>query len=302
MKRRDFVKTAALAGTALAAGPQRAVKARPAGAPVDRPGLKKALKLHMIEEGETVQEKFALAKQIGFDGIELRSPNDLDREAVLQAREETGLPIHGVVDSVHWDQPLSSPDPAVRAEGIKGLRAALADAQAYGASTVLLVPAIVTEEVAYDDAWQRSRDAIRKVLPEAEERDVKIAIENVWNHFLLSPMEMARYVDEFESAHMGVYFDIGNIANYGWPDQWMRILGDRTLKLDVKGYSRQKRDAEGPRAGFVNIGAGDINWEAVQAAQADVGYTGWATAEVSGGGRERLQEIARNMDRVLAIS
>lgn len=294
MRRREFLKRAGLAGAALAASG--------AGGWPPQASMKKAVKLQMVEGMGTTLEKFALLKEIGFDGVELSSPNDLSRQEVLEAKEQTGLPVHGVVDSVHWNKTLSDPDARVREEGEAGLREALADAEAYGASTVLLVPAVVREEVPYDAAYERSQAEIRKVLPEAAQRGITIALENVWNDFLLSPLEFARYIDELESEWVGAYFDIGNIANYGWPAQWIRILGDRIVKLDVKGYSRARRDEAGPRAGFqVEIGGGDIDWEAVRAALRDVDYDGWATAEVPGGGSERLRRIAQNMNRVLPV-
>ena len=262
--------------------------------------VRKAVKFHMVEEEGSTLEKFKLLGQLGFDGVEMSSPNDLDQEEVVEAARTSGLPIHGVVDSVHWEKPLSDPDPDVRAAGLAGLETALADAKAYGATTVLLVPAVVKEDVPYDEAYRRSQAEIRKALPLAEELGVRIAFENVWNHFLLSPLEFARYIDAFESEWIGAYFDVGNVVNFGWPEHWIRILGDRILKLDIKEYSRSKRDEEGPYAGFqVELGEGDVDWPAVQAALADVGYSGWATAEIPGGDAERLREIARRMDRIL---
>ena len=165
---------------------------------------------------------------------------------------------------------------------------------------MLLVPAVVNKQVSYDEAWERSTAEVRTVLPRAEELDVKIAIENVWNGFLLSPLEAARYVDQFEGDRVGWYFDVGNVVNYGFPEQWVRILGSRILKLDVKEYSRKRRDEEGLWKGFgVEIGEGDCDWPAVRAALREVGYSGWATAEVGGGGEERLADIKARMDAVL---
>lgn len=269
----------------------------------DRVAIRKALKFDMIEEDLPVLGKFELVQEIGFDGMEMSSPNDLDNDEVVAARDATGLPIHGVVDSVHWDKTLSDPDASVREEGLAGLETALRDANVYGASTALLVPAVVTASVSYEDAYRRSQAEIRKVLPLAEELGIRIAIENVWNQFLYSPLEFARYIDEFESPWIGAYFDIGNVVNFGWPEQWIRILGDRILKLDVKEYSRDVRDSDGPFAGFrVPLGEGSIDWAAVRVALADIGYDGWATAEVSGGDRSRLEEISAGMDRVFELS
>ena len=299
MNRRTFLKAAGVTGAVLATGCTATQAAAPAQPNV--PGaagqLKKAVKLGMVEEDLPLVEKFRLLRQLGFDGVELASPNPFSRDEVIAARDAADLPIHGVVDSVHWDKPLSDPDPQVRAEGLQGLRTALADAQAYGASTVLLVPAVVKEEVSYAEAYERSQAEIRKVLPLAEEHRVMIAIENVWNHFLLSPLEFARYLDEFESAWIGAYFDVGNIVTYGWPEHWIRILGSRILKLDIKEFSREKRNEEGLWAGFrVEIGEGSVDWAAVREALAEISYDGWATAEVPGGDRERLRDIARRMD------
>ena len=300
MLRRDFIALtgAGVAGAAL--GTPSLANPLPTKAATPSP-FKKAVKFGMIEkDGLSVREKFELLQRLGYDGVELSSPNDLSRDEVLEARDATGLPIHGVVDSVHWDKPFSHPDPDVRAAGREGLKTALADAQAYGASTVLLVPAVVNEEISYADAYQRSQEEIRQMLPLAEEHGVRIALENVWNGFLLSPLECARYIDEFESPYIGAYFDVGNIIHFGWPEQWVRILGERILKLDIKDYSREAGHQEGAYAGFrVGIGEGDVDWPAVREALAEIGYEGWATAEVSGGDTERLREIAEQMDSVL---
>lgn len=283
LTRRTFLRSSAAGAMALglsAPGPAR-------------PKIRKAVKFGMVQGEGTIAGKFALLKELGFDGVELDAPSGLDRDAVCKARDEVGLPIHGVVDSVHWRHPLSHPDPAIRAKGVAALRRAIDDAKVYGGTTVLLVPAVVNARVAYHHAYQRSQAEIRRVLPYAAEQGIKIALENVWNNFLLSPLEFARYIDEFESPWIGAYFDIGNVVKYGWPEQWIEILGARILKLDVKGYGR--------KAGFrVEIGEGDVDWKAVNRALDKIGYSGWATAEVRGGRRDRLAEIARRMEDVFS--
>ena len=120
------------------------------------------------------------------------------------------------------------------------MKQTLRDAKRYGATSVLLVPAVVNQDVSYNDAYTRSQAEIRKAIPLAEELGVKIAIENVWNHFLLSPLEAARYVDEFNSPAVGWHFDVGNVITYGWPEQWIRILGKRIQKLHIKELQSQK--------------------------------------------------------------
>jgi L-ribulose-5-phosphate 3-epimerase len=182
------------------------------------------------------------------------------------------------------------------------LKKAIRECKDLGGTSVLLVPAVVNKGVSYDDAYKRSQEEIRKAIPVAEETGVKIAIENVWNSFLLSPMEAARYVDEFNSPMVGWHFDIGNIINYGWPEQWIRILGKRIIKLHIKEYSLKKRDAQGPRAGFgVELLEGDNDWPAIMKALDDVGYAGgWATAEVGGGDLAKMKDVSARLDRILA--
>jgi L-ribulose-5-phosphate 3-epimerase len=296
MNRRDFMVNSVGAAALFAAGPAAAfTMAKP-------PIHKKSLKFGMIREELSVLEKFKLVKSLGFDGVELDSPNDLVEKEILEARDKTGLVIPGVVNSVHWKKPLSDPDPAVRAECTQSMIDALHKCKLYGGTTVLLVPAVVSEKVRYDEAWERSTAEIKKMLPEAEKTGIKIAIENVWNNFLLSPMEAAQYIDQFDSEMIGWYFDVGNIVRYGWPDQWIRILGKRIMKVDVKEYSRDKQRNEGIWEGFkVELGDGDSDWANVNRALREIGYSGWGSAEVPGGDRERLKDIAQRMDRIFAL-
>jgi len=188
---------------------------------------------------------------------------------------------------------VSDPDPAVRGAGLEGLKQSLRDAKRYGASSVLFVPAVVKKEVSYADAYRRSQEEIRKALPLAEELGVRIAIENVWNQFLLSPLEAARYVDEFNSPWVGWHFDVGNILKFGFPEQWIRILNKRILKIHLKEYSAKR--------GFdVEFLKGDDDWPAVMKALDEIGYTGWAIAEQDGANSpEGLQKLAGEIDRIL---
>jgi hexulose-6-phosphate isomerase len=298
--RRSFLQATGISLVA-ASFPVSRLAAQAESPPKDKPQLKKAVKIGMIQEPISLLEKFKLLKELGYDGVELNSPSGLKADEVLAAIGDSGLPVHGVVDSVHWRQTLSHPDPAVRAEGVQGLQTAVRDAKAFGATSVLLVPAVVNKEVSYADAYTRSQSEIRKALPLAEDLGVKILFENVWNNFLLSPMEFAQYVDEFESPMVGAYFDVGNVVRFGWPEHWIRVLGKRIVKLDIKEYSRKLQNAKGPGAGFqVKIGDGDCDWPAVMRALGEVGYSGWATAEVRGGDRDRLADISARMDRAFS--
>ena len=267
-------------------------------APADA-GVKKAVKIEMVADGDTLEEKFRQLKELGFDGVELPSPNGWSIDEVVAARDATGLPIHGGVCSEHWGSPLNHPDEKVRNKCIAAIREAIADAAAYGASSVLVVPAVVNKGMSYDDAWRLSRASLLQVLPDAEKAGIDIVFENVWNNFLLSPREAAEFVDSFESERVGWYFDVGNIVAYGWPEQWIRVLGPRIRKVDVKEYSREKLDKEGRWAGFgVRLLEGDCDWPAVMAALGDIGYDGWMTAEIQSGDRAWLTDVAARMDRI----
>jgi L-ribulose-5-phosphate 3-epimerase len=300
MNRKEFVKLtgSVAAGAMLAPGALTGAVSDT----TEKVTLKKSLKFGMVKEDLSVMEKFKLLKELGFDGVELDSPNKLDKSEILAARDATGLHIPGTVNSLHWKYPLSDPDPAVRAQCVESMKSALKDTKEYGGNTMLLVPGVVNEKVSYADAYHRSQDEIRKIIPIAEETGVKIAIENVWNNFLISPMEAARYIDEFESDMIGWYFDVGNVVRYGWPEQWITILKHRIIKLDIKEYSRKKQRDEGIWAGFdVKLGEGDCNWPVVIKALESIAYKGgWGSAEVPGGDRNRLKEISERMDKIFA--
>ncbi len=281
--RRTFLHSTLATTAALAAG---------AAADEKKPKLKLAVKYDMIRINGPIEEKFELIKSLGFQGVEVDSPSKIDKDEAVKARDKTGIVIHGVIDSVHWKDTLSHPDEKVRAKGLAALQGALDDAKVYGADTVLLVPGVVDKEVSYEQCWQRSSDEVRKAIPTAERNNVKIAIEVVWNDFLTTPDQLLSYVDQFKTPYVGAYFDCSNMIKYGVKSgDWIRKLGKRMLKFDFKGYSKSKQ--------WVPIGEGDEDWPDVLKALAEVGYNGWATAEVRGGGRKELQDVAERMKRVL---
>jgi hexulose-6-phosphate isomerase len=302
MNRRDFVKVGgACALAALVPSLHAADQNQPdSAASTPKRSLKKAIMWGTVGIKGSTLEKMKAIKEAGFDGVEMTS--HLDQDEVLRARDETGLVIPSVCGAVHWNKPLSHPDPKVREEGLEALKQTLRDAKRYGASSVLLVPAVVSKEVAYPEAYSRSQAEIRKAIPLAEELGVKIAIENVWNQFLLSPLEAARYVDEFNSPFVGWHFDVGNIITYGWPEQWIHVLGKRIQKLHIKEYSRKKRDAQGPWEGFrVQLTEGDNDWPAVMKALDDIHYNGWGISEQPSSDTstpELMKELVRRMTRI----
>lgn len=298
MQRRCFLRWA---GTALAAATvlPRALAAEP-DEPRKRRAIKKAIMFATVGVKGSVLEKFKAIKEAGFEGVE--PMGGMDQEEVVKAFAETGLKAASVCCHTHWAKPLSDPNPTAREAGLEGLKQAMRDAKRYGATSVLLVPAVVTKQVSYADAYTRSQVEIRKALPLAEELAVKIAIENVWNQFLLSPLEAARYVDQFNSPWVGWHFDIGNIITYGWPEQWIRILGKRIQKLHIKEYSRKRRDSDGLWKGFdVPFLEGDNDWPAIMKALDEIGYDGWGIAEQPGGGDlTGLKNLSERMDRIFA--
>jgi hexulose-6-phosphate isomerase len=313
MNRRSFLRSAATLGAALplasAVASPAAGSASAAGAPAARPAraLRKGFMYGMFNSEAarklSVRERFQLLRDAGFQGVEMTSA--LDQTEVLAARDALGLEIPSVVVATHWAKPLSDPNPAVRAAGLAGLEQGLRDAKAYGARSVLLVPAVVTKDVGYREAFDRSIAEIRKALPLAESLGVVIAIENVWNRFLLSPLEAAAYVDSFQSPFVRWHFDVGNIVTQAWPEQWIRVLGSRIVQVHIKEFSRKLRDEKGPFAGFaVELLQGDSDWPQTMAALDEVGYSGWVIAEQwrapntdEGASLRRLSEL---MDRVIA--
>jgi len=262
--------------------------------------IKKGIMWGTIGLKGSVLEKMKAAKEAGFEGVEMMS--HMNQDEVLRARDEAGVLIPSVCGAHHWAKPLSHPDPKVRAEGVAALEQSLRDAKRYGASSVLQVPCVVNKEISYADAYTRSQAELRKAIPLAEELGVKIAIENVWNQFLLSPLEAARYIDELNSPAVGWHFDVGNVVTYGWPEQWIRILGRRIQKLHIKEFSRKRRDQEGLWKGFdVALMEGDNDWPAVMKAVDEIGYTGWAITEQSGGNTpEGLKDLAQRLGKILA--
>ncbi len=302
MNRREFLQNSggALAMAALAPSAFAADEIKSAGASTGKRKLRKAVMWATVAMKGSVLEKMTAVKEAGFEGAEMMS--HMDQDEVLRARDATGLVIPSVCGMHHWTKPLSDPNPKVREEGLEALRQTLRDAKRYGATSVLLVPAVVNKLVSYADAYSRSQAEISKTVPLAEELGVKIAIENVWNQFLLSPLEAARYVDEFKSPAVGWHFDIGNVLNFGWPEHWIAILGKRIQKLHIKEFSRKKRDSEGLRKGFeVSLGEGDNNWPAIMKALDEIGYNGWAIAEQDGPeSLEALKNLSQRMIRIFA--
>jgi L-ribulose-5-phosphate 3-epimerase len=293
MGRRQFLGYSA----ALAAGVAIAGKASAQAAGTGYAAFPKAVVVSMLPKELSFAEKMQLAKRCGYDGVEGYPVEDpAEAQAQADAAKAAGIRIHSIMYG-GWDAPFSSPDAEVIEKGLKGMETALRTAKTVGADTVLLVPAVVNEKTRYADAYERSRQHIPKLLPLAEELGVVIAVENVWNNFLLSPLEFAKYVDDFNSPWLRAYFDVGNIVKFGWPQDWIRTLGDRIVKVHVKDFKREGKDG---KSEWKNLREGDVNWPEVRKAFDEIGYKGFVTAELPGGDEAYLTDVAQRMDKIAA--
>jgi hexulose-6-phosphate isomerase len=258
--------------------------------------IKKAVEFNMLPKSLAALDAFQLAKDCGFEEIECpTTPEQSKAEEMLDASKKTGLRIHSVMNQAHWSYPLSSPDPSVVEKSLEGMHMSLQNAKLWGADTVLLVPAVVNAEISYAQAWERSQRQIRKLLPIAQESKIVIGIEEVWNKFLLSPLEFARYIDSFESPYVKAYFDVGNVAISGYPQDWIHVLGKRIVKLHIKDFKFEKNVAS-----WVGLKEGQIDWHAVHASLEAIGYKGTATVELSGGDGDYLKDVNRRFEQILS--
>ena len=289
--RRDFLRYAAAVG--IGAPLMRRATAARGQTPPAR--LRKACQYRMLPENLSDAERFALAKRCGFEGIEASSViEDLAAAKELGAlARQAGVPFHSVVYG-SGPAPLSDPGPDVTEKGVASMEIALRSARALGADVVLLVPARVTETVSYGQAYERSQKNIRKLLPLAQELQVTIAVENVWNKFLLSPLEFARYVDELDHPRLRAYFDIGNVILFGFSQDWIRTLGKRIVRIHLKDFKRQGYQ-------WTNLLDGDVNWPQVRKALAEIGYSSYMTTELSGGNEAYLTDLAARIDKIIAL-
>lgn len=264
--------------------------------------LRKAVMIGTVRvKADTLLDKFKIIKAAGYEGVETNG--NMDQKEVVDALKGSGLECASVCCHSHWKDTLTHADPAIRKKGIEGLFITLRDAKAYGTDSILLVPGTVSAEVSYEVAYQRAQEGVREAIPLAKELGVKISIENVWNNFLLSPMEMARFIDEFDSPWVGAHFDIGNVLRYGWPEQWIKILGKRINRLHFKEFSTEKMQKEGLWKGFeVDFLEGNNNWKEIMTALDGIGYQGWCISEqrmgINPGDMTKLTEA---MDKMFAM-
>lgn len=262
-----------------------------------------------------IYEAMELAKKAGFDGIELAlmesgdlTPDSTDEQLsrIKEKADALGISIPSLASGLCWGPSFTSEDPAERDEAHRIVVSQLRAAKALGADTILVIPGSVSVEfvpdrpvVSYDICWDRALAEMKRLAPIAEEYGVHIGIENVWNKFLLSPLEMRAFVDAVGSDYVGVYLDVGNVLYSGYPEQWIRILGNRIKKVHFKDY----RFAPGGLNCFVDLLSGDVNWPEVMKAFRDIGYDGWAAGEMIPNYAHASDQIIYNtsasMERIL---
>ncbi len=295
MNRRSFLQTAAAAFAVTTLLPSSAFAAKRK--------LRKAIMHSTIGVKGTVMEKYKAMKAAGFEGVE--PMGGMDRAEVLAALKETGLEAASVCCHTHWAKPLSDPAPPVRQIGYDGLVLSLQDAKAYGATSVLLVPGVAKNGVSYEDCFKRSVEEVKKAAPVAKDLGVKIAIENVWNDFIIKPQQAVDYLDAINSEWVGWHFDIGNVGRYSPAETWIPVIGKRIVRLHIKEFNTKAMTAEKPGAGFgFNLMEGDNNWPAIMKALDKIGYQGWGISEQPSGQANSVdtaKDLAGRMDKIFAL-
>jgi L-ribulose-5-phosphate 3-epimerase len=298
--RRTFLKLLAVTmGTASNRVAVAAGQSPPVPAPRPATTLRKSTLISMLPKEGSYAERFAVAREAGFEAIEMRTvTRDEEAAEIREAARTSGLRVHSVMNEDHWRFPLSSSDPETVSRSVRGMETSIRNAALWGADSVLLVPAVVDASTSYRDAWTRSQRVIReRILPAARDAKIVVAIEEVWNKFLLSPLEFARYVDEFESPWVRAYFDVGNVVFYAFPQDWIRTLGSRIVKVHLKDFTVDRSNG---RFAWKNLGEGDIDWPEVRRALDEVGYAGYVTTELQAGDAVYLKDVSRRVDRFLA--
>jgi len=305
--RREFLKSSVTAGCAAGlggdfseylAGPRgntpRTASSTTTPSPDPLP-IKKGVLLDMLPDNLSYADRFKLARALGFEVVQAPTePEERKAEEIKKAADSANIRIDSVMNMDHWKYPLSSSDSAVVEKSLAGMRTSLHNAKLWGSDAVLLVPAVVNPQTSYRDAWTRSQREIRKLIPLAEDLKVVIAIEEVWNRFLLSPLEMATYIDEFHSAWIKAWFDVGNVLLYGYPQDWIRTLDKRIVKVHLKDFKR-KEDGYA----WVNLGEGDVDWAAVRQAFTEIGYAGSAVTELEKGDEPYLRDVSSRVDQLV---
>ncbi len=270
--------------------------------------LKKGIRDGCFGESLSLEEKFKLGAEHDFHGMEISFPEDGEYSLnspnsklaeIKGMSERYGLELHSMGGGLPWHYPLTAADKETRAKGMRSMERTIDIAGDLGVDSLLTITARVEEGVSYRDAWDVSQAALKELAARAADKGVRLLVENVWNNFLYSPMEMARYIDEVESDSVGAYFDVGNVVAFGYPEHWIEILGPRIGKLHIKDFIRERRN----QAGFCSLLDGDVDWKVVMPALKNAGYDDWATLEVNAYGaypEQGIAELSRQLDVILS--
>lgn len=277
--------------------------------------MKKGINIWSFAEGTSIKDSIVIAKKAGFDGIELSlnasgelglEASDKDIRQIQAYLEDAQLEIAGLATGLYWDYAMTSEKEENRSKAIDICKKQLEVAAAFGVDAILVIPGAVgvdfipgSEVVDYDKAYDRAQEAVAKLVPFAKSAGVAIAIENVWNKFLLSPLELKGFIDSINSELVGSYFDVGNVVHSGYPEQWVRILGHRIKRVHFKDYRREA----GGLHGFVDLLAGDVDYPAVMKALQEIGYNNYVSAEMIPPYKHHSEQIIYNtsaaMDAIL---
>ena len=312
ISRRSFLAAGGVATAIAGSTTQQASAAEGAVSIIEPPPGKRILlscKLGMIAKKTvdgrdlTLTERLKLAGQAGFDGVDFDEAGSFTAEQARDAVRESGVFAHNAINHAHWGQRLTSPKEEERSTGRKNVEHCLRVSHAIGGSGVLIVIGHGKDGTARE-IDERARQEIKKLIPLAASLGQMILFENVWNEMHYdhnlppeqSPDRFIQFVDSFNSSWVGMYYDIGNHWKYGQPREWLKAFGRRAVKLDIKGFSRAKNK-------FVDITSeeDDLPWGEVQKGLEEIGFTGWTTAEVGGGGLERLTVVRKQMEKALGL-
>jgi L-ribulose-5-phosphate 3-epimerase len=291
-RRELLAASAAMIGAAALGADPKPVPATPR----KRYPFKKSINLWAFPYPDkmSLEQCLQLAKDAGFDGIELNYDLESDLspksgpkefEAIRKTAERIGIAISGLCSFLFWPYPLSSNDPAKRGRGMELAAKMVEAAHQLGTSNLLVVPGAVCipwrtdhEPVPNDICDKRAREAVGKMLPLAEKHKVSLNIENIFfNGYLMTPREMADFVDSFKSEWVNVHFDTGNIMEYQFPEHWIDQLGKRIRNVHLKEYTKKGTDHS--LEAFRPLLDGTTNWPAVLEAFDTTGYTGYLTFE-----------------------
>jgi L-ribulose-5-phosphate 3-epimerase len=282
--------------------------------------MKKSISIWSFYGDWDLKQKLQIAKDAGFEGFEIDvsddgpinlGTTDAELDQIADLANEVGITLSGLATGMYWGSNPASENEETRANARKVLDKQIRSAAHLHIDTILVVPGSVgadfipgCEELSYDNVWKRATSFIEQAVPLAEELGVNIGIENVWNKFLLSPMEMKVFIDQFDTPHVGSYFDAGNVLATGYPEHWISILGERIKRVHFKDYRR----AVGSVDGFCDLLSGDVNWPAVMQALSGIAYNGWVAAEMippvpfyKYAPETLIENTSRAMDKIFAM-